>query len=165
MTYSDRKGSTNSDGSPLFATDYDKAREAEICTLVEQEWHCSMMPFGPLCPVDFYAIRDGRMVGVMELKSRTHKAYHYPTVFLNVRKWIALSMASAGLGVPAIFMVRFTDEIRFINVAKVDATKFKMGGTKKIVKSHTDIEPVIEVPVTDMTALATRPRATTSCGS
>ena len=151
--YMDRTESTNSDGTPLYASDYDTKQEQIICAALEEAWKCSVKPFGRLCPVDFYAVRDGRLVGVIEAKSRSHTSDKFPTVFFNVRKWLALNMAQAGLGVPAIFVSRFTDQIKFIRMDKVDASRVRIGGTKNIVKSHTDIEPVIEVPVISMTKL------------
>jgi len=150
MTYAARIPSTNSDGTPLFASDYDKAAEAEVRAVIEREWNCDLHHFGRLCPVDFYAIRDGRLVGLVEVKSRSHASDKFPTVFLNVRKWLALSMAQSGLGVPAMFVVRFTDGVRFIPVGAVNASAVRIGGAAAVVKSHTDIEPVIEVPVAEM---------------
>lgn len=148
--YYARHERANGDGSPLFANDYDQASEGVIRDRLAAIWRCSVHPFGRLCPVDFYAIRDGRLVGVLELKTRTHDAGRYPTVFLNVRKWLALTMAANGLGCPAVFVVRFTDSLRHIPVAEVDAGQVRIGGTNRIVKSHTDIEPVIEVPIEAM---------------
>ena len=94
------------------------------------------------------------LVGVLELKSRSHASTTYSTVFLNVRKWGSLMLYHLGLGCPALFVVRFTDEYRWINVLEIDASHMKMGGTKHLVKSHTDIEPVILVPVSLMQVIA-----------
>lgn len=153
-TYRDRSGAANSDGTPLHANDYDLAAETEVRAVIEREWNCALHHFGRLCPVDFYAIRDGRLVGLVEVKSRSHASDKFPTVFLNVRKWLALSMAQSGLGVPAMFVVRFTDGVRFIPVGEVNASAVRIGGVAAVVKSHSDVEPVIEVPVEDMRVLA-----------
>ena len=50
--------------------------------------------------VDFFALRDGMLVGVLELKSRSHTSTTYSTVFLNVRKWGSLMLYHLG-GCPA----------------------------------------------------------------
>lgn len=149
-SYYQRTFRTNSDGGPLFANDLDKRNEADVQALVEEKWNCQVLPFGPLCPVDFYALRDGRPVGVLELKSRQHASDKYPTVFLNVRKWLALRMASLGMGCPAVFIVRFTDGIYYVPVDEIDTKVLTMGGTNTIVKSHTDREPVFHVAVASM---------------
>lgn len=150
MSYYGRSAAMNSDGTPLFATRNDAAAEDATARLVEQTWGAELHKFGPLAPIDFYAMRHGRVVGVLELKTRTHTSDRYPTVFLNVRKWLALRMASMGLGVPAVFVARFEDGARWIGVEQVDASKARMGGCLRVVKAASDIEPVIEVPVASM---------------
>jgi hypothetical protein len=154
--YYAREGSANSDGTPLFANDCDKSSEREVVELLEAKWGCEIKQFGKLCPIDFYALRDGRLVGVMELKSRTHAANKFPTVFLNVRKWISLVMAQQGLGVPALFVVKFSDQIMYQHISAIDASAVRMGGTKEKVKSHTDVEPVIHVPIDSMILINNR---------
>ena len=151
--YEDRKQHRNSDGSPLFAQDYDRDEEDSIRRHIEDVWNCSVHPFGPLCPIDFYALEHGRLVGVIETKRRSHASTQFETVFLNVRKWLALRLAGVGLGVPAVYAIRFTDCMRYITMDEVDASKVRMGGAATRLQSHTDIEPVIEIPVSDMRAL------------
>ena len=55
-----------------------------------------------------------------------------------------------GVQTCALPIFRFTDGYRWISITEVDASKWTIGGTKTIVKSHTDIEPVILVPVDQM---------------
>jgi len=154
--YANRSTVANSDGTPVFATKIDVHNEQDAMVALAQGWDCEIKPFGRLCPVDFYAIRDGRLVAVIESKSRTHNSNAFPTVFLNVRKWLALSLASVGLGVPAIFVVDFADGVRkWININGIDVGKVSIAGCRQTVKSHTDIEPVIEVPVAKMHQLGT----------
>lgn len=154
-SYYNRNAATFVDGSPIFKTEDDERSEGEIGKVIEKVWSCECRSFGKLSPVDWFFVRTGRLIGVGELKTRTHASDKYPTVFLNVRKWLALSLAANGLGVPAVFVVRFTDVVRWIGVADIDASVARMGGCTKIVKSRNDIEPVIEVPVTAMKVLST----------
>ena len=107
-----------------------------------------------LAPLDFFATRHGRFVSVIEVKCRSHASDTYPTVFLNVRKWLALGLAQVGLGVRALFVVEFTDQIKFIRWDAVGADKVRIGGCSTRVTSHADIEPVIEVEVEQMLPLA-----------
>jgi hypothetical protein len=153
MIYADRTAAVNDDGTPLFASDYDQANEERVRIAVEAAWGCKLHPFGRLCPIDFYALRHGRMVGLVEVKARSHPSDRFETVFLNVRKWLALLMGETGLGVPAVFVASFTDAMRFIPVGEVDGRRLKIGGASRIVKSRSDIEPVIEVPVAAMRSL------------
>lgn len=151
--YAERVGATHIDGTPIFQTAEDRRNESDVAAEVARAWACELRPFGMLAAVDWYAVRDGRPVGVLELKSRSHAHDHFATVFLNVRKWLALLISGVGLGVPAIYVVRFTDGLWWIRAADVHASRLRIGGTAVRVKSDSDIEPVIEVPVAEMAAL------------
>ena len=153
VSYYERATGTNSDGTPTFATDADSDSEQHVIGVLSREWGCEIAHFGKLCPVDFYVLKHGRLAAIMELKTRSHNAARFATVFLNVRKWLALTMASVALGVPAIYCVRFTNEIRWVNVLAIDARRVRMGGCMEVVKSRSDVEPVIEVGVAIMKAV------------
>ncbi len=153
--YYQRKFHKNADGTPCFYSPEDQANEEETRQILGYLWNCEIKPFGQLSPVDFFATRNGLLVSVLELKTRSHPTNQYPTVYLNVRKWASLMLYQFGMGCPALFVVRFTDGYRWIDVNQIDASKWKIGGTKHIVKSHTDIEPVILVPVDAMNELET----------
>ena len=153
--YYARHSKANTDGTKIFATEADNSAQDEVAARIEDAFgpNLEVKKFGRLCPIDFYAERDARMCAFLEVKCRSHASTEYPTVFLNVRKWLALTMASVAFGVPSFFVVRFTDRVMFVNVAEVDASNQRVGGTKRLVKSHTDREPVIEVPLNDMKEL------------
>jgi len=149
-SYYRRAGERHVDGTLLFKKPEDDEAERTVARLVEQRRGCEVRAFGALCAIDWYVMRAERLVGLLELKHRSHSSDRYPTVFLNVRKWLALLLASQGLGVPGVFIVKFTDGVRWINVADVDARHHRIGGCKRRVKSVSDVEPVIEIPVSEM---------------
>lgn len=151
--YHQRKAATHLDGSPVFQTQGDRKNERDVAAALEAHWKCAIRGFGMLSPVDWYAERDGRLVGLLELKSRPHPHDKYPTVFLNIRKWLALKLGSIGMGCPSLFVVRFADGIWWIKVDVIDARNCRIGGCARVVKSHSDIEPIIEVPVDTMNKL------------
>jgi hypothetical protein len=152
-TYYERETQTHVDGTPIFRTANDAKNENEVARELAAAWRCNVRSFGMLAPIDFYAERDGRLVGLLELKSRPHPSGKYATVFLNVRKWLALSLGALGMGTVSVFVVRFDDGICWIQVADIDATKFRLGGCARVVKSLSDLEPVIEIPVVTMRKL------------
>lgn len=154
MSYYDRSSATHLDGSQVFQTKADRDNEASVAALVEERWHCRVRSFGALAPIDWFASRQDRLVGLLELKSRTHASDRFPTVFLNARKWLALTLGSLGLGCPAIFVVRFEDGVRWISLSQVDAGSNRVAGCSRLVKSVNDIEPVIEIPISQMSALS-----------
>lgn len=142
----------NSDGTPIRCTDHDKRVEHEVAGLLERKWNCEVRQFGNLCPIDFYCLRDGRLVGLVELKSRSHAHDAYGTVFLNVRKWLALGLGQVGLGCPALYVIQFLDGVRWIKWDDIDARQITIAGTSKH-NSQTAIEPLIEIPTCKMTKL------------
>jgi len=153
LSYYAREQTTHLDGSLVFHSPEDEQNESAIAAELAAAWQCHIYAFGALCPVDWYAERHGRLVGLLELKTRSHIAAHFPTVFLSLRKWLALMMASLGTGVPALFIVRFADGTRWIRLADVEAHVLTIRGTHRIAKTRSDREPLIEVPVDAMTEL------------
>lgn len=149
-SFYDRKEATHLDGTPIFRNADDEKNEQTIADLLSTAWKCNVTSFGILSPIDWFAERDGRVIGLLELKSRTHDTAKHETVFLNVRKWLALSLGAIGMNVPSIYVVRFTDAVRWIEIASVDARNVKMGGCAKFWNSRSNIEPIIHVPVADM---------------
>lgn len=151
--YYSRESATFVDGSPIFKTEADRRNEETVAGLIKSAWRCELLSMGELSAVDWCAIRDGRIVGWCELKSRSHEVGKYPTVFLNLRKWLALQFASLGNGAPPIFIVKWVDDVRWINVHKIPQIKMSLGGCGQVVKARSDWEPVIEVPIPQMVSL------------
>lgn len=147
MTYYERSSAVHLDGSQIFTAPQDVLAETEVAARLEADWKCVLHRFGLLSPIDWYSTRDGRMVGVLELKTRSHARATHETVFLNIRKWLGLMLAQTGLGVPALFVVKFTDDIGWCRITDIDASRHRIAGCTRRVKSASDIEPVIEVPV------------------
>lgn len=147
MSYYERSNVVHIDGTHIFRTQEDRDAEREVASQIEAAWHCELREFGALSPVDWYAVRMSRMIGVLELKARSHSVSAYATIFLNVRKWLALSLAQVGMGVPAVFVVKFSDDLRWIPLVDIDPQRLSIAGCRRLVKAKNDIEPIIEVPV------------------
>jgi hypothetical protein len=147
--YGQRTGGFASDGTPTFASERDRESERTVAAALEVAWSCEVQPFGALSPIDWFATRHGRVVSVLELKTRTHESGKFATVFLNVRKWLALLLASAGLGVPALFVVRWTDCIGWMRLQDISGAALRVAGCAKRVKAVSDIEPILEISVAD----------------
>jgi hypothetical protein len=155
--YNDREPLRHVDGSPIFLTPADRANEAAIATRIAAAWKCELHPFAALCPVDWYATRKDRVVGVLELKTRDVSSTDFETVFLSVRKWLVLRMAGLGLGVPAMYVVAFRDRLLCCNVAEVDTADTMMGGAPQ--RKHptpSNIEAMIRVKIAEMTPIESR---------
>lgn len=154
MSYYERSNILHLDGTRVFATKEDREAEREVAALVEKAWNCELHQFGALSPIDWYAVRAGRMVGLLELKSRSHACGTYQTTWLVVRKWLALMLGSIAFGVPAIFVVKFTDRVMWIPLREINASRIVIGGCTRYVKAVSDINPMIEIPVEQLRELA-----------
>lgn len=154
--YYDRRGERTADGGLAFSNEVDAQAEAEVGRRLEEAWSCKLHRFGRWAPIDWFAERGGEVVAVVEMKARTHATEAFATVFLNVRKWLTLQLYAIGMGVPAIYVVRFADdEVRYIDVRDVDTRRgrVKVAGLRRKVKGNSDIEPMIEVPLSEMRVL------------
>lgn len=153
-SYYDRKVTTLADGARTFKTDADTQNELKAKAIIEKAWRCTLHPYPHFHSIDWYAERDHHFVANVELKSRSHASDKYSTVYLNFRKWLALTLAHVCSGVPSLFVVQFTDKIKYIDTSNVDVRSHDIAGTKKIVKANSDIEPIILVPICDMKEIA-----------
>jgi hypothetical protein len=62
---------------------------------------CEVHAFPPLTPIDWYACRHDALVAYLEVKTRSHRHDAFGTVYLSVRKWLALELAELAQGVPS----------------------------------------------------------------
>lgn len=144
-------------GDATFANKSDYKHEDSIDRAIEEAWGVTIHRFGPYDAIDCYAERDGHMVGMIERKWRSHPHDRFECCWLNLRKWMALMLAHVSLDVPAIYVVGHSDgAIHWIDVTSVDARRMIMAGCRRVVKSHTDREPVIEIPVKQMRNLGVK---------
>ena len=127
-SYYDRTaGSIEAPGeTPAFATKQDLSNQSEVARLIEARWDCKVHSFGHWSPIDWWIERNGEVAALAELKSRSHESTKFDSVFLNVRKWIALQMGSVGLKAPSLYVVKFTDTVKWIDVCEVDASKMEI---------------------------------------
>lgn len=136
----------------MFCTGRDLENQNEIAGKLGAAWKCRLVSFGYSADIDYYAERDGKVVAVVEIKRRNNPCSLYPTVYLSMRKWLALQMASVGFGVSGIFAVGFNDCIRYAQIRDVDPRKMIIAG-RGDVRASNDIEPMIEVPIEAMKKL------------
>lgn len=149
-----RQMNFDKNGNAKFATFGDKKNQGEVAKVIEARWGWKLFPYGSLCPVDYFALdAKGLIVGAVEIKTRRFQSSDHPDVYLNFRKWVALALHQLGAGVPSLFVVKFADCIKYTTWNKIDPRTLTLGGCMKRVKSHTDIEPVILVPICDMEVL------------
>ena len=143
------------DGTVMAATPEDDRREREVARRLEVAWGCVLHRLPHLNPIDYYAETSQRLSAHVEIKVRSHTPTKYPTVFLNVRKYLNLLNAYLFTGVPSYFAVGFSDgQIGWISVADVvPGPVIRMAGTQRAARLASDYEPVIDVSVASLTFL------------
>jgi len=152
--YYEREQLTHVDGTRIFGNREDEQGEDAVARRLEKAWNIELYRFAPLATLDWWASKQGRLVALVELKRRSHEHGHYPTVFLSVRKWLALLLGATGLGVSPIFVVEWTDCVGWIDVRTVDASKVEIGGCHRKTKARSNIEPLITVPVSTFSEIS-----------
>jgi hypothetical protein len=148
MSYYQREVTVHTDGSPVFEKPVDDLNERRVKARLEAAWNCTLHRYPRLHGVDWYAERDARLTAHVELKTRQHDADAFDTVMLNMRKYLTLFMAEVGTGVPSVFVIAYAcGTIKWVRVSHIDATHARIGGTKQLVKSSSDREPILFLPV------------------
>lgn len=145
-----RERLTHIDGTAVFKNAADLANELRVATRLGQVWGCQVKPFAALSPIDWYAERYGRMVGVLEVKSRPHASDKFPTVFLAVRKYLTLLLAATAHNCPAVFVADLIDGIFWLPLARIDGARVRIAGNMAVIRDASAIEPVIDVPIASM---------------
>lgn len=127
-------------------TDEDIQGENEVAKELERVSGWKVHSFGKFNPVDFYAEKDGRVIAVLELKRRNITSTQHNTIFLSVRKMLALQMAGIGLGVKPLFVVKFIDGLFILQVNGFIPTQPIIAGRTD--RGYVmDQEPIYKVPI------------------
>jgi len=149
-------------GRQWFETPKDRYNEAMVAGALEDAWRCDIHRCSDRSRLDWHILRNGRLVAIAECKARTHATISYPTVWLRVVKYSALRFEAEAFAVPGLFVVAFTDGVRWIDVADVDASPAsrRIAGWRHPRRNghqRTDTELVIDVPMASMRRLEVRP--------
>lgn len=154
--YYARPHQVEADGSIAYQSDGDAFNERRIKARLEAAWGCTLNRYPRLHVIDYWAERDERVVGHVEVKARTHTAGTYDTLYLNLRKYMNLYTLEAATGVPSTFVAAFAcGTIKWINVLDIDARELRPAGMVKDrgVILSSDREPIVLIKVADMSTL------------
>lgn len=92
----------------------------------------------PFAPLDFGVFRDSNLVAVGEIKRRNTPRDHYYTVPLNLRKIDGFATYERK-GIDGYYFVLWSDQLGYISVERAKQATIGTIGTKRVVKSKTDI--------------------------
>lgn len=131
-----------------------KAGEQAVAEILEAAWKCQARPSPHFAHYDYELDRGDRMAAIVEVKTRRCPHDKYAETYITLEKWYRLFDLSRALEVPAFYVVNFTDEIRYIEAAKIDPRRFETCGRHDRPYMRHDISTKILVPVADMGRLA-----------
>lgn len=124
--------------------------EAVVAEVLADAWRCEVRETPLRAFYDLELDRNGRTVAIVEVKTRRFEAERYAETYLPLEKWYRLVDISRALEVAGIFVANFTDEIRFIDVLKIDARRHEVCGRTDRPYMRHDISTKILVPVAEM---------------
>jgi hypothetical protein len=135
-------------GTPmtLFETEIDLLHERAVADVLEILWRCQLVKRAPTDPCDYNAVRDDKLMSVIEIKCRTSEKARYPTVYVSHDKRNDLLAEGELLGVPALWVVRFTDMLCYIDAGKITGS-VTLAGRPPRAGSTKDQEKMIELDI------------------
>jgi len=112
---------------PLYETAADLSREAKVMHTAAEKWQCDYLKLPLSYRLDFALIRNNRLVALAEIRVRNVTASKYPTIIFSVNKRAKANQLSDQIKVPSFFVVKYDDEIRYIDFAETP-DEFQVGG-------------------------------------
>lgn len=137
---------------PVYETKEDRSRERSVADTLERAWKVKLVKLRPLAPVDFAVVRDGRVVGWVEIKCRQHELGRYPTLILSSDKALSGMERAERSGLPWILCAQFTDAIAYTRMKPEYLNAIWIRGRSDRADDY-DIEPCVEIPVSGMSML------------
>lgn len=132
----------------------DVDNETAAAARLEAAWGVTLHRYPRLNAVDWYAERDDRLVGHVEIKVRTCTATTYPTVYLSLRKYLSLLTLEQATGARSAFVAGFAcGTLLWTPITEVDARDVVMAGRHDRGYAS-DREPMILVPIPGMIPVA-----------
>ena len=135
----------------------DLRAEQRMAREVEAAWPGTIVGSFPRVTVlDWWMARSGAMVAVAEVKRRRVASDTYPTVYLSVSKYLALTHAALAFGVIPLYLVGFEDGVRWVDLRQWAPDRPTLAGRKDRTNPN-DWEPMLEVPLSTMAPLTDSP--------
>lgn len=134
--------------STLWETADDLKREADVVALYAQYKNCDYEKLPIAYKADYAFLRDGEIVAFIEIRCRNVAHDEYPTIMLSLLKWHDVNAMAKAAGVPAMFVVRYTDGVYAIPFREMP-DEITMGG-RALQRDSRDREPVVHYNVSRM---------------
>lgn len=130
-----------------YETEQDRARQRQAIAALCNSFGCDAKASPDLCAWDYEAFREGKMVGLVEVKCRLCKAEQYPTYMISLRKMHDLRKAGEQRGIPVVLLVAWADCIGFVGVETAIGAGLVAHGGRKDRSDPADLEPMLHIPI------------------
>jgi hypothetical protein len=134
---------------PKYESKSDIEFETQVASHLAAVWTADAVKLPRFYKCDWALRRGKKVAALLEIKCRKNAADKYPTIILSSDKWSYLRQMDAALNVPALFVAKFTDGIRYIRPATSHNFTVEMGGRFDR-GDWQDMEPVIHIPISEM---------------
>ena len=94
---------------PTYETDTDLDRELDVATKLSKEWRCDVTKTKKFYPVDYVATRDGRLVSLLEIKTRNYtmdELERFGGFMISAEKLVRARELSEMVRVPFILVLK-----------------------------------------------------------
>ncbi len=133
----------------MLETAADKDREEAITRDICRAWSCKAGSLGRYSRVDRYLYNGDKLRCAIEIKARANRDSNtFPTVLLNLDKFMNLAYLEALTRLPAYYFVLFKDGLYYVDVRQVRNCPIVVRGRKDR-NLQNDVEPCYEIPITE----------------
>jgi hypothetical protein len=138
-------------------TPEDIARQERVARALEKAWGITLVRDpNDMAQINYTVRTDREVVGYVLIKTRKNAHDRFPELGINRNKYRAL-MRQRGGGLPVIWATGFTDDvILWIRAEDIDPTFSQMRGRSDREGVSTDVEPMIDVPISEMKSVLLR---------
>ena len=131
-----------------FHTDQSRQNEIDAAVKLEKFWKAKIHSYGDYNAVDWWIEKGGRVWAVGEFKNRSIRSDKFPTLFISLRKWTMLQLASLTGAIP-FFVVNFKDGLFVLTLQEAPVSNLFVHKRRKN-RARNDTEPMRAVPVNMM---------------
>ena len=137
---------------PMYETSGDRQNEKKVVEFLQERWNCEADKLKIACEIDYSLTRDGKIIGVMEIKCRK---YDYKTLdgwnglILSAHKWQAAKRWGKTHEIAFVLALGLLDGIYVLSVGaneKWPLLQLITGGRRDR-NDPQDIEPCVLIPM------------------
>ena len=113
---------------PFYETGDQRLVEHEVAEKLAYKWHATQVAFPDGSTVDRVLVRDGRVIGLVEIKTRQTPVDKYPTYYASHQRLQRLRYIAKALRLPPVFVVQWSDACGWLNPAETKPVRIDVGG-------------------------------------